>query len=293
MNTGHAALSTAVAPKKRKNRKINVSTLVLHGVLILVSVLMLIPFLWIFSTSLRLPKDSFSLPPAFFPTSFEVNNYLEVFENVPFFAFILNSIKIAAIVVLGHILISSMAAYAFSRIPFPGRDVILILFLSGLMIPTQVTIIPQFILMSKLDLVDTHSAIILPSLFNPLGIFLIRQMMLTIPASYDEAAYLDGANRFWVFFKVILPMVFPAVSVTSVLLFVSNWNDFFRPLIFLNTHEKMTLPLGMTVLTGLYGQGNLSAVMAGVTLSLIVPLLIYIFGQKYLIEGMSIGGLKL
>lgn len=264
----------------------------LHLCLLIVAAYMIIPFLWILSTSLRLPKDSFSLPPAIFPTSFEWSNYAEVFDKVPFVDFILNSIKIAAIVVIGHVFISSMAAFAFSRIKFPGRNLIFIFFLSGLMIPSQVTIIPQFIFISKLGLVDTHWALILPALINPLGIFLIRQMMMTIPYSYDEAAYMDGANRLWVFLKVILPMAFPAVSVTSVLLFIANWNDFFRPLIFLNTYEKMTLPLGMTVLTGLFGQGNLSAVLAGVTLSLIPPLLFYVFGQKYLVEGIAVGGLK-
>jgi multiple sugar transport system permease protein len=273
--------------------KINFRNMLLYFVLLIVTAYMIIPFLWIFSTSLRLAKDSFSLPPAIFPTTFEWSNYLEVFEKVPFVAFITNSIKIAAIVVIGHVFISSMAAFAFSRIKFPGRDFIFIIFLSGLMIPSQVTIIPQFILLSKFGLVDTHWALILPALINPLGIFLIRQMMMTIPYSYDEAAYMDGANRMWVFMKVILPMAFPAVSVTSVLLFIANWNDFFRPLIFLNTYEKMTLPLGMTVLTGLFGQGNLSAVLAGVTLSFVPPLLFYLFGQKYLVEGISVGGLKI
>jgi multiple sugar transport system permease protein len=272
---------------------INIRKLLLHVILLIFTASMIIPFLWIFSTSLRLPKDSFALPPAIFPTTFIWSNYMEVFDKVPFFDFITNSIKIAVIVVIGHIIISSMAAFAFSRIKFPGRNLIFIIFLAGLMIPSQVTIIPQFIFISKLGLTDTHWALILPGLINPLGIFLIRQMMLTIPYSYDEAAYMDGANRMWVFLKVVLPMSMPAVSVTSVLLFIANWNDFFRPLIFLNTYEKMTLPLGMTVLTGQFGQGNLSAILAGVTLSLIPPLLLYMFGQKYLVEGITVGGLKM
>lgn len=274
---------------KLNTRKSNYIT---HILLILFSAFIMLPFMWIISTSLRQAKDSFSLPPAFFPTTFEFSNYMEVFQEVPFLAFITNSIKVSAIIVIGHIFISSMAAYAFSRIKFPGRNLLFVIFLSGLMIPGQVTIISQFILMSKLNLVDTHSALILPALINPLGIFLIRQMMMTISDSYEEAAFMDGANRFWVFIKVILPMSMPAVAVTSVMTFILHWNDFFRPLIFLNSYEKMTLPLGMTVLTGAFGQGNLSAILAAVTLSLIAPLLIYIFGQRYLIEGISLGGLK-
>ncbi|REE85171.1 carbohydrate ABC transporter membrane protein 2 (CUT1 family) [Paenibacillus taihuensis] len=274
-------------------RRRSAGSYVLDASLLVLSFLMLSPFLWIISTSLRLPKDSFSLPPAIFPTDFNFNNYAEVFNRVPFADFIGNSLKISLLIVVGHIFISSMAAFAFSRISFPGRNLIFIIFLAGLMIPGQVTIIPQFILISRLGLIDTHWALILPALINPLGIFMIRQMMMTISSTYDEAAYMDGASRMWVFLKVILPMVFPAIAVTSVMTFIANWNDFFRPLIFLNTFEKMTLPLGMTVLTGTFGSGNLSAILAGVTLSLVVPLLFYIFGQKYLVEGITAGGLKL
>jgi len=266
--------------------------LLLDGGLLLLCFLMLAPFLWIISTSLRLPKDSFSLPPAIFPTSFHLGSYAEVFIRVPFLGFILNSLKISLIIVAGHILISSMAAFAFSRIRFPGRNMLFLIFLSGLMIPAQVTIIPRFILMSKLELVDTHWALILPGLINPFGIFLIRQLMMSISTTYDEAAYMDGASRRYVFLKIVLPMAFPAVAVTSVMTFIGTWNDFFGPLIFLNSFEKMTLPIGMAVLSGAFGQGNLSAILAGVTISLSIPLLFYIAGQKYLIEGISTGGLK-
>ena len=265
---------------------------VARGFLLLMAGFMLLPFMWIISTSFRLPQESFSLPPAFFPTSFRVDNYRQVFTEFPFTAFILNSTIVTGVVVIGHVLFSSMAAYAFARIRFPGRDLIFIVFLSGLMIPIQVTIIPLYIFLAKLGLVDTQAALILPALINPLGIFLIRQLMLTIPFSYDEAAYMDGAGRFQVFLKIILPMSMPAVSTSSVLWFIAQWNDYFRPLIFINTYEKMTLPIGMTVLKGEYGSGNLSAIMAGVTVSLIAPLIFYIVGQKYLMNGIRAGGLK-
>ncbi|MFC5649164.1 carbohydrate ABC transporter permease [Paenibacillus solisilvae] len=292
MNSEVEAAGVFTVKRIRTSRK-GALGFILDGFLIVLSFLMLSPFLWIVSTSLRLPKDSFSLPPAIFPTAFNFSNYAQVFQQVPFTAFIANSLKVSLIIVVGHIFISSMAAFAFSRISFPGRNMIFIVFLAGLMIPGQVTIIPQFIFISKLHLVDTHWALILPALINPLGIFLIRQMMMTISSTYDEAAYMDGASRMWVFLKVTLPMVFPAVAVTSVMTFISNWNDFFRPLIFLNTFEKMTLPVGMTVLNGTFGSGNLSAILAGVALSLVVPLLFYIFGQKYLVDGITAGGLKM
>ncbi|MBW7455491.1 carbohydrate ABC transporter permease [Paenibacillus sepulcri] len=282
-----------LAPKRERVSRTGWERLLLDGGLLLLCFLMLAPFLWIISTSFRLPKDSFSLPPAIFPTSFHLGSYAEVFIRVPFLNFILNSMKISLIIVAGHILISSMAAFAFSRIRFPGRNLLFLVFLSGLMIPAQVTVIPRFILMSKLEMVDTHWALILPGLINPLGIFLIRQLMMTVSTTYDEAAYMDGASRMYVFLKIIMPMAFPAVAVTSVMTFIGTWNDFFGPLIFLNTFEKMTLPIGMAVLSGAFVQGNLSAILAGVAMSLSIPLLFYIAGQKYLVEGISTGGLKL
>jgi len=264
----------------------------LNVLLAFVGIMFLIPFLWIFSTSLRLPKNSFSLPPSILPTTFDFNNYAEVFRQIPFFLFFLNSLKIAVAATLGNIIFSSMAAYAFARIRFPGRNVLFLILLSGLMISNQVTSIPQFIMFAKIHMIDNSWTLAILWLVNPLGIFLIRQFMKSIPDSYEEAAFMDGANRWWIFRRIIVPMSVPAISVSSVMWFIANWNDFFRPLLFINSWNKMTLPLGMTVLTGTFGTGNISAVLAGVTLSLVPGLLIYIFGQKYLLEGLTIGGVK-
>jgi multiple sugar transport system permease protein len=261
-------------------------------VLLAIGALFIIPFLWIISTSLRLPRDSFSLPPAIFPTSFHIKNYGDVFRAVPFVLFFFNSLRIAVAATAGQVLSSSMAAYAFARIRFPGRNALFLLLLTGLMISNQVIAIPQFVIMARLHMVDNSWSLVILWLINPLGIFLIRQFMLSIPNSYEEAAFMDGANRWWVFTRVIFPMSVPAVTVSAVTWFIAVWNDFFRPLILINTWNKMTLPLGMTVLKGAFGNGNLSAVLAGVTLSLIPALLIYIFGQRYLVEGLTVGGLK-
>lgn len=262
------------------------------AVLFIAAALFLAPFLWIVSTSLRLPKESFHLPPAILPTSFNTQNYGEVFRAVPFLRFFLNSLQIAAAATIGQALISSMAAYAFARIRFPGRGFLFLLILSGLMISNQVIAIPQFILMAKLHMMDNYLALVLLWLVNPLGIFITRQSMMSIPDSYEEAAFIDGANRWWVFSRVIVPMSVPSIVVSSVTWFVAVWNDFFRPLIFINTWSKMTLPLGMTVLNSTYARSNLSAILAGVTLSLIPAVFLYIFGQRYLVEGLTVGGVK-
>ena len=253
---------------------------------------MLIPLLWMVSTSLRSPLEAFTLPPAIIPTTFDLANYREVFNEVDFFAFIKNSLIVSVSATALQLLASSMAAFAFSRLRFPGRNVVFMMFLAALMIPGQVLSIPRFIIMSKAGLINNLLALILPAIFSAMSIFLLRQFMLTIPRSYDEAAYMDGATRVQCYGRIIVPMTKPAMMVMAMQTFVATWNDFYGPLIYINSVEKMTLPLGLTQLNGVLGTGNKAAVIAGVVLSLIPPLLFYCFGQRYLIEGISIGGLK-
>ncbi len=261
--------------------------------LVIVVIAMILPILWVIATSLKLPTDAFKLPPSFIPTPpFVWDNYRKVFTAFPFATFIWNSIVIAGCAVALQVFSSAMTAYALSRIEFRGKNLIFLLILSGLMVPAQVTIIPLFILMSKLHLVDTRLSLILSNLVYPLGVFLLRQYMLTIPASYDEAAYIDGAGRFTVFRSIILPMIKPAVIVVVVSHFLVVWNDFFKPLIFITAYDKMTLPLGLYTLKGYMGSGSISVILAGVVVSIIPPTLIFIFGQRYLVEGTRIGGIK-
>lgn len=260
--------------------------------LLLFCAFMLIPLLWMISTSLRSPLDAFTLPPAILPTDFDLANYREVFAKVDFFAFIKNSLIVSVAATALQLTASSMAAFAFSRLEFPGRKVLFMMFLAALMIPGQVVSIPRFIIMSKLKLINNLLALILPAIFSAMSIFLLRQFMLSIPKSYDEAAYIDGATRLQCFAKVVVPMTKPAMMVMAMQTFVGTWNDFYGPLIYINSVQKMTLPLGLTQLNGVLGTGNKAAVIAGVVLSLIPPLLMYSFGQRYLIEGISIGGLK-
>ncbi|MBS7176906.1 MAG: carbohydrate ABC transporter permease, partial [Clostridiales bacterium] len=170
--------------------------IILIVVLVVLCIMMLLPFFWMFSTSLRLPKESFKMPPSFFPTSFRWENYAEVFHSFPFLQFILNSLFVSVIVVICNIFVTTMAAFAFSRLNFKFREGLFLLFLAGMMIPSQATIIPQFIIMSKLHLVGELWSLILPAVTTPLSIFLVRQYMMTIPKSYEEAAYIDGAGRF-------------------------------------------------------------------------------------------------
>lgn len=260
--------------------------------LLLFAAYILVPILWMLSTTLRTPMESFKMPPAVLPTSFNLDSYRTVFDKVDFGRFIFNSFKVSVLGTGLQVLCSSMAAFAFARFRFPGKNVLFLAFLSSLMIPGAVMSIPRFIIMSKAGLIDSHLALILPATFSAMGVFLIRQFMLTISKSYDEAAYIDGASRFYCFTRIVAPMAKPAMMVIAVQTFIGTWNDFFGPLIYINSEAKMTLPLGLTALRGMLNSGNQSTILAGVLLSLIPPLLFYIAGQRFLIEGINLGGLK-
>jgi multiple sugar transport system permease protein len=264
-----------------------------HLAMLCVVVIVAAPFCWVVSTSLRLPRDSFRLPPAFWPTSFHVANYQRVFEIVPYLSFVGNSLLVSSVATALQIVLTGMAGYAFSRIQFRGRNALFILILSGLMIPYYSTVIPLFLIMKNLGLIDNRLSLILPAMLNPLGIFLVRQFMLVIPKSYDEAAFMDGAGHLRVFWEISMPMAMSSILVTSVMWFIRTWNEFFYPLVFLTTWEKMTLPLGLTVLSG-YGttMNPVTVVLAGITLSVIPPFLFYLFGQRFLIRGTSLAGIK-
>jgi multiple sugar transport system permease protein len=256
------------------------------------SVLMVAPLLWTFSTSLRTPAQSFSLPPKWLPTDFAIENYYGVFERIPFFREILNSFIVTTGTVIGQLITASLAGYAFARLEFPGKNVLFWLVMATLMIPLQATIIPVFILISRMGLSDTLLSLILPALPTAFGTFLLRQYFMQIPKEFEEVALVDGANQFFIFLRVYLPLVAPGLAVLAVLAFNGTWNEFYRPLVFLITDTNFTIPLGLNDLKGYMSTGSISVVLAGVVLSLIPVVIVYLFGQRYLMEGIMMGGLK-
>jgi multiple sugar transport system permease protein len=260
--------------------------------LTLVSFLVIMPFLWTFSTSLRLPRDSFKLPPQWLPTDWRWQNYADVFDQTPFALYIFNSFKVTLLIVGGQIVTASLAAYAFARLRFPGKDLLFMLLMSAMMVPLFVTIIPIFFILSRFKLVDTHAALIVPALTTAFGVFLLRQFFLTIPVELEEAARIDGASPFQSFLRVILPLGAPGISVLAILSFNSHWNEFFRPLVFLSTGELFTVPLGLVALRGYMGTGSVSVVLAGVVIALIPVVLVFVLAQRYLIEGIAMTGIK-
>mgnify|MGYP001210684205 CR=1 FL=1 len=275
----------------RKSRDHAFTLMILLG-LLLFATFIIVPLLWMISASFRTPMDAFKWPPRIIPTTFDTRSYQIVFEKVNILKFLGNSIKVSVLGTLLQVLASAMGAYAFARFRFKGSKALFMLYLTAMMIPGQVLSIPRFIVMSKLHLINTHAALILPMLFSAMGIFLVRQFILTIPKSYDEAAMIDGASRYYCFLHIIAPMAKPAIMVVAVQTFIGSWNDFYNPLIYINSESKMTLPLGLTALRGMLNSSNESALIASVLLTLIAPLLLYVFGQRYLVEGITLGGLK-
>ena len=275
--------------ERYKNKVINVAV---FTVLTAGSLIIMLPFVWMFSTSWRHPVESFNLPPQWIPTAFRISNYQKAFEIIPFVANVLNSLKVGGLITLGQLITCSMAAFAFAKLRFPGRNFLFILLLSSLMVPLQVVIIPTFILMRMLGLVNTHASLILPSLISAFGIFLLRQFFLTIPDELVDSAKIDGASYFTIFWRIILPLAKPALSVLALFTFNFYWNEFFRPLIFLKSYDKMTIPLALVQLSGYYQTGSVSIIMAGVSLAVIPVLIIFLFTQRYLIEGITLTGLK-
>ena len=263
-----------------------------YAIMVMITVLMLMPIGWMLGTSMRQSKESFVLPPSFWPTQFNLDNFKQVFHAIPILKFAWNSLFITFLAAAFMVLFTSMAAYAFARINFKGKNILFIFMLAGLIIPVQSIIVPVFLIIRKLNLIDTKWALIVTSIYYPLGLLMLRQFMMTIPKSYDEAAVCDGAGKLTIFFRVILPMSKSTIMVAFVMHFVSVWNNFFSAMIFLNSTAKMTLPLGITVLNTTDGNSNMPLMTSAVLLTLIPPMIIYIFGQKYLMQGNMISGVK-
>ncbi len=257
------------------------------------AIFMILPFLWMFSTSLRPSADSYKLPPAWLPTEWRFENYGAVFSSsVPIVAFALNSIKVTFLVTIGQLITCSMAGFAFARLRFPGRNLLFILLLASLMVPGQVTIIPIFIIMRRLGLVDNHWALILPGLTSAFGVFLLRQFFLTLPQDLLDAAKIDGAGPWTSYLRIGLPLAGPSLAALTIITFNGTWNNFFYPYIFINTWEKMTLPLGITALRGYMSSGNASVVMAAVALAITPVLVLFLLAQRWFIAGVTRTGLK-
>lgn len=264
--------------------------LLLHAGLITGSVVMLLPFLWMVSTSLKAPNEIFTYPPVWIPRPPVWENYSQTVSVMPFGRFYLNSLIVAAGVTVLQLLVSSLAAFAFARLRFHGREVIFLLYLATLMIPFQVTMIPNFILMRFLGWFDTYQALILPPAFSAFSTFLMRQYFLGIPRELDDAARLDGASSFRIWWQIILPLSGPVIAALTIFTFLNSWNDFLWPLVITNSLEMRTLPVGLTAFQGQY-KVEWHLLMAGSVIAILPVLIVYVIGQKSFVRGITLSGL--
>jgi multiple sugar transport system permease protein len=259
-----------------------------------VGVMMTFPFLWMLSTSLKPRAQLFQFPPVLLPSEVMWSNYVEVWtRDVPMLAAYFNSIKITSLVTFGTLLSCSLAAYAFAKITFPGRNLLFALLLATLMIPQQVTLVPVYILMARIGWVDTHWPLIVPPILtNAFGVFLLRQFFLGIPNDLLDSARVDGANPPQIFRRIALPLVKPALVTVAIFTMLSNWNAFLAPLIYLNDPEKFTIPLVIGYFRNVIIGPEWEIMTAAITTALAPMLLIYLFAQRYFIASIAVTGLK-
>ena len=272
--------------------KKRISNLIIQIILIIMAALAIFPFLWMVSTSLKGAQEAFAYPPSLIPEIFRWENYKKALTDLPFDKAYFNSLKLAVINVTGQVTTSAMAGYALGKLKFRGSNVVFGGFITVMMVPYTVISIPLFLIFSELNLIDTYLAIILMTFaYMPMGVFLCRQFIMALPDELIEAAIIDGANYGSIFFRIIVPLIRPALASLGIFSFMWNWNSFYTPLIFLNSQDKFTVPLLLNMFKGKYTV-DWSLIMAASTISIIPVLIVYLFAQKHIIEGITITGMK-
>jgi len=285
---GRRVTGTLAGPSRR-------AKLAIYGLLCVLAVPFLFPTWWMVTSSLKPINDIFSFPPALIPTDMSLDAYRDVFELQPFGQQYFNSMYIAVVVTLGTLAVSSMAGYAFARIRFPGQAVLFPLVLVGLLIPSEVTIVPLFQMFNTLDLIDTHWPLILvPALGAPsvLATFIMRQFFLALPDELEDAGRVDGLGRFGIFWRIALPLARPALGAVAIFTFLHSWNLYLEPIVFLSTPEKFTLPQALTQFVDVYGGPMWNVQLSAASLTAVPVLIVFVIAQRQFIEGLAHTGLK-
>jgi multiple sugar transport system permease protein len=269
------------------------STVFRHTLLVLLSLLFLAPFVWMVSTSLKTNEQVVEWPPRWIPNPAQPANYSSVFETVPLLTYAKNTLIVTLLSVLGAVVSNALIAYGFARIQWPGREVLFIITLGTLMLPFQVTMIPLFIMFSKIGWMNTFLPLIVPAfLGNAFYIFLLRQVYLGISESYSEAARIEGASDLQILWYVIVPLARPALLSIALFQYLASWNDFLGPLLYLNDQSKFTLALGLANMQSALGLSDFGMIMAAATMILIPVIGVFMFTQRYFLEGIAASGLK-
>ena len=266
-------------------------TALVYSVLCCLAIITVFPFLWMFSTSLKEPGNILSLRPELIPTPVRWANYVDAWNEQPFGRYYLNSIIVALSITVGQLLTCSLAAYAFARLRFVGREVLFFGYLCTLMIPGQVTMIPIFILLRYLGWIDTYKALILPWICSAYGTFLLRQFFKTIPADLEDAAIIDGCSKFRIYRHIMVPLAKPALATLGTFTFLYSWNNFFWPLVVCHSPDMMTLPVGLSNFQGMYST-NWELLMAASIIVMLPIVALYVINQRFFTRGIVLSGLK-
>jgi multiple sugar transport system permease protein len=281
--------------KRQEKQRVVVRKLCAYLLLGIGAITMIAPFLWMVTTSLKHPGEVFSFHKIWWqewvPTSFVWQNYAKAFRVVPFLRFYMNSIFVTLCVTAGQVMTSAMAGYAFARLRFPGRDRIFFGYLATMMVPGAVTMIPVFILLRYLGWIDTYKALILPGIFTAYGTFMLRQFFLTLPKDLEDAAKIDGCSYIGIFWRIILPLSKPALATLTTFTFMGSWMNFMWPLIVINTEEKYTLPVGLAYFQSLH-HTDWTLLMAASVMMIVPILAVFIFNQRFFVEGIKLTGIK-
>jgi len=276
----------------RKSRK-RIADYLTYIVLILFGAIVVIPFLWMILSSFKDAGEIWTFPPVFMPKKFQWSNYRDAWNALPFDRFLFNSIIVTVCVTIGQLFTCSLGGYAFARLRFPGRDKIFLLYLATMMIPFPVMMIPLFIIMRTLGWIDTLTALIVPGLFSAWGTFLMRQYMLGIPKALEDAARIDGCSYWRLYWNIIVPLCKPVFATLGIFTFMGTWNQFFWPLIMINTISAKTLPLGLVMFQARIAAETPWHLIMAASCAIVLPIIVlFIIGQKYYVKGIVMSGIK-
>jgi multiple sugar transport system permease protein len=265
--------------------------LALYGLLLVAAAAIMVPFVWMVSASLKRNNEVFTIPVEWIPSSFQWNNFADIWQRVPLGTYLGNTILLSVVITLLQLLTGSFAAYGFAKMRFPGRDALFFAYVATIAVPWQAYMIPQYIMMRKAGLTDTLLSLIVLQAFGAFGVFLMRQYYQTIPDELCEAARVDGLTEYGIWARIILPLSKPALASLGLLTFVNTWNDYMGPFIYLTSNDLWTIQLGLRSFVGQF-DADYAMMMTGSVLSILPILFIFLVGQRYFIQGIATSGLK-
>ncbi|WP_033211693.1 carbohydrate ABC transporter permease [Kitasatospora phosalacinea] len=282
-----------ISTRARRNRAARhaAGRVLLYLALVTLAAAILLPFVWMLSASLKTDQDVFSVPVRWIPDGFHWNNFTDIWSQIPLLTYVGNSLFLSVVITLLQVLTGSFAAYGFAKVKFPGRDALFLGYIATIAVPWQAYMVPQYILMQKLGLVDTRTSLVLLQAFGAFGVFLMRQYYLTIPDELGEAARLDGLTEYGIWARVVLPLSKPALAGLALLTFVNTWNDYMGPFIYLTSNDLWTIQIGLKSFVGMY-DAQYAMIMAGSVISVVPILVIFLLGQRYFVRGVATSGMK-